>query len=81
MYLQNEEDVVGWSDEIKNIKEKFGRMEKRQNNETLRPIEVRIRNHTMGLKLSYNVTLPEFDWDKDSRIVSEFCVLACFDCI
>lgn len=70
MFLQLEDDVKSWCEVIKNVKEKFGKMEKSQVSERLRPIEVRIRNQSMGLKVAYNVTIPEFQWDKNSRIVS-----------
>ena len=70
LFTQNEEEVNSWIESIKNIKEKYARMAKREVSQTLRPIEVRIRNHTMGLKVSYNVSLsPQFDCGKDSRIV------------
>ena len=65
------QDVLSWTDDIRNAKVKYARLETKSNNERLRAIETRVRNHTLGLKFLYDISLsPAFEHDKGSRIVS-----------
>jgi hypothetical protein len=72
LYSQTRDEVVAWANAIKSTKEKYAKMATTKVGEKLRPIEIRIRNHIMGLKLAYDVSLSTFETTKDSKIVRVF---------
>ena len=73
IFSQTAEEVSSWISSIRNVKEKYAKSTKSKVNETLRPIEVRIRNHTMGLKLAFDVSVSHnFECTPDGKIVRAF---------